>query len=110
MGKILVQEFDQKRTDEIRVYGFDFIDKLPSGDGVSSATWTVTVHKGTDASPSSMISGAEIISGTIVEQLITGGTDGVTYLFECEAVSDGSPAQTLHGVGLLEVTDDVKAA
>lgn len=109
MGKIIAQSFDQKRTDEIRIYGFDFIDKLPSGDGIASATWTVTTYKGTDASPSAMISGAEIVSGTIVEQLLTGGTSGVIYLMECEAVSDGSPAQTLHGIGLLEVTDDVKA-
>lgn len=108
---IKVQQFPTKRTDENKSYAFDFTDVLSeSGDGISTATWTMTVFKGTDASPQNMVSGSESISGTVVSQLLIDGTEGVTYLCECEIVTDGSPAQTLHGIALLDVTDQVKAA
>ena len=57
----------------------DFTDRVPAGDTISSSTFTNTVYSGTDASPSSMISGGASISGLQVTQKIIGGVVGVTY-------------------------------
>lgn len=71
---------------------FDFAQFLAAGETISSATVTATVYSGTDASPSSIISGSASISGTQVTQTITAGTSGVTYLLVCAATSSASQA------------------
>jgi len=58
----------------------DFLGDLPSGDTISTASVAASVYSGTDASPSSLISGSATISGSRVTQKLTGGTEGVMYL------------------------------
>ena len=105
---MIVASFDDKRIDEDRKLSFDFVNELASGETISTADFTVTTFQGTDASPSSLKSGVASISGSVCTQLIVDGVEGVIYLLECEAGTDGS--QKIHGVGLLKVTDTVRAA
>jgi hypothetical protein len=104
----IVPAFSEKRIDEDKTYSFDFVNELASGETISGATFTATVFLGTDASPSSIVSGSASTSGTVASQMIVDGVEGVTYLLECEITTSNS--QKIHGVGLLKVTDAVKAA
>ena len=82
-----------KFTDERVKYTFDFASWLANDESLSSATVTAAVYAGTDASPSALISGAASITGSVVTQLIIGGTAGVIYQISCAAVT--STSQTL---------------
>jgi hypothetical protein len=84
---------------------FDFISLLAIGETLSTASVAATVYSGTDASPSSIISGSASISGTKVTQLITGGTLGVTYTLVCTVTTSAS--QTLQLMGFLAVVPSV---
>ena len=95
-----------KRIDEDWNVVFDFTKRLASGETLSSATWTATVHAGTDASPNDIISGAASQSGALSTQKVIDGLEGVTYLLQCEATT--SAPQVLHGIGLLKVSDEVR--
>lgn len=78
-----------KSPDEIISVTFPFLSQVPAGETISSATVTCAVYSGTDASPSSMISGSDTITGTNVIQKITGGVEGVIYYLVCEANTSG---------------------
>jgi hypothetical protein len=82
--------FPIKDATASRVFSFNFQDQLAVGETISSATVAATVYSGTDASPSSIISGAASISGATVSQVITAGTAGVTYVLTCTAVTSTS--------------------
>jgi len=71
--------FSAKDPDEEIYYGIDFAPLLDIGETVSSATTSIRVISGTDAAPSGMLSGAPIIAGSIVNQLIVGGIAGSNY-------------------------------
>lgn len=67
----------------------DFED-VANGATVSSCAVTCEVLSGTDASASSRITGSPDISGTAVQQRVTGALAGVTYLIRFAAtLSDG---------------------
>lgn len=76
---------------------FSFAESLAAGETVSSATVTATVYSGTDASPSSIISGSATCSGSTATQTITGGVAGVVYLLVCVATSSASQAMVRQG-------------
>ena len=80
---------------------FDFTSRLAISESISSASTVAATYSGTDASPSSIISGSASISGAQVTQTLTGGTSGVTYLVTCTAVT--SAGQTLKLSGYLVV-------
>lgn len=84
---------------------FDFISALAVSETISTQVVTCTVYSGTDASPSSMISGSASASGTIVSQLITAGTEGVMYYLKCTITT--SAGQTLVMTGFLAVVPNV---
>lgn len=86
---------------ETRNQVFDFASRLAIGETISTASVAATVHSGTDASPSSLISGSASISGTKVTQKIAAGTEGVTYLLTCTVTT--SAGQTLLLSGYLNV-------
>jgi hypothetical protein len=104
----IVPAFSEKRIDEDIKISFDFVNQLSSGETLSVAVVRATVFQGTDASPSAIVYGTSSITGTIATQMIVDGVEGVTYLLECEVLTSGG--QTIHGVGLLKITDEVKAA
>lgn len=60
-------------------YDFDFTNAFPSGDNISTAT--------VNATPTGLTLGTKTISGQIVKQWISGGTDGVTYKITVTATS-----------------------
>lgn len=86
-----------KDPTEIINIGFDFaaLTATPSAPTVS-----VELVKGTDATPSAMLSGSPSIVGSSVYQKIIGGVDGCTYNIRCTASApDGSKyvlADVLH--------------
>lgn len=80
---------------------FDFTSRLAAAVTISTKVVAATTYSGTDASPSSIISGAAANSGQVVTQMITGGTLGVTYLLTCTITT--SDSQTLQLVAFLTV-------
>ena len=85
-------------------YTFDFSSLLASGETISTQTVVATVYSGTDASPSSIVSGSASASGAIVTQKITAGTVGVLYELMCTITTSAS--QTLQLCGILAVIPD----
>ena len=90
MSRITLQP---KLAGETRNYAFDFASGLASGETISTKVVTATVYSGTDASPSSIVSGAASSSGSVVTQAITGGVVGVIYELLCTITT--STGQTL---------------
>lgn len=97
----MVQYFSSKRVGETITLTFNFSRLLGTGETINSATWSIEVVDGVDASPSSMISGSESISGSKVSQLVTGGVHDVVYRMVCAVTT--STGQIIHGTGLLKV-------
>jgi hypothetical protein len=95
-------EFGAKQVGETRLLSFDFTSDLGTGETITSATCTCSVWSGTDASPSSMVSGANSISFGTVTQLYTGGQAGVIYIAGCEALTN--LGQSIARTGYLAVT------
>lgn len=84
---------------------FDYTSQLAVGETISTQVVTATVWQGTDATPSTIISGLASTSGAIVTQSITGGTLGVIYKLLCTITT--STGQTLLLVGYLAIVPDV---
>lgn len=100
-GRIILPS---KKTGETITVPFDFASKMNlngTAETISTQTVTAAVYYGTDASPSSIISGAASASGTIVSQNITAGTAGVIYILLCRITT--SLGQTLELSALLAV-------
>lgn len=91
--------FPTKGTGESPDVVFDFTSWLAAGETLLTAVCTATVYSGTDASPSSLISGSASISGAKVTQLITGGVEGVVYDLLCTVTT--SLGQTLQLAGFI---------
>lgn len=85
--------FEGKLQNETVVETFDFTSRLTAAETISTAAVTSVVYSGTDASPSTLISGTATISGKKVTQKVAGGVLGVTYLLKCTITT--SLAQTL---------------
>jgi hypothetical protein len=81
--------FSPKDPSETIYYGVDFNPLLDAGETVSSATASIRVLSGTDATPSAMLSGSVVINAGVVSQLIIGGVVGCVYQFSLSAVTSG---------------------
>lgn len=88
-----IQVLPSKLSTETQNIQFDFTSMLAVSETISSQAVVCTVYSGTDASPSSVISGAATASGPRVSQLVTAGTVGVIYLLTCTVTT--SAGQTL---------------
>lgn len=95
------QEFDSKTTAQTKQLTFDFSSDLGVGETISSTVVSCIVWSGTDASPTSLISGAAATSGALVTQLFTGGLAGVIYFVSCLATT--SLGQVIPKSGYLAV-------
>jgi len=74
------QSFSYKLTTENEQFTFDFSNVLGSTETISGTpAVAITVKEGTDPSPSSMLLGVALVSGSRVAQRIYGGLDQVTY-------------------------------
>lgn len=94
-------ELPVKRQGETKTYTFDFTSSMASSETISTQVVTATVYSGTDASPSSIISGSATASGKIVSQKLTAGVEGVLYLIVCTITTN--LGQTLIRDGVLAV-------
>ena len=90
-----------KPANETRKETFNFAAQLAIGETISTATVTSAVYSGTDATPSTVISGTATISGVTAVQLITGGIEGNVYLLTCAITT--SAGQTLRQTGFLVI-------
>ncbi len=72
-------QWSPKDPSEIDSRGIDFVAVLYSGETLTGVTTTVTTVYGVDANPSAIKSGVPTVSGTIAQQLLTGGVDGAAY-------------------------------
>lgn len=93
---------DKSPAEAIRA-PFDFTSTLDAGDSVTAATVTAAVYSGTDASPSSLISGAVTLASPLVYQKIVGGLAGVIYNLTCTATTANGFTRVQEG--FLSVTD-----
>ncbi len=96
---------DAKRVGEVRSYSFDFTSALGTTETISTKSVTAAVYSGTDASPSTIISGSASSSGSIVTQKITTGIAGVIYGLTCTVTT--SLGQTLVLMAFLAVIPDL---
>lgn len=104
-GSILSRTiFEGKLLGETQTYTFDFTSRLAPSETISTQVVTAVTYSGTDASPSSIISGSASASGQKVTQKITAGTLGVTYLLTCTITT--SAGQTLLLEAFLTVVPD----
>lgn len=71
-----------KDPQEIKTIIFDFTNQLGTHT-LASATLVVGVSKGTDPSPSAMLSGSPTVSGAYVRQRVVDGVLGVSYKLTC---------------------------
>lgn len=79
------QILSTKNTAEELTIEFDMLSRLKVGETVATATVTCGVYSGTDPSPSAMIVGLAVVSGSIVKQKVIGGLVGNVYLLTCTA-------------------------
>ena len=94
-----------KFTGSTKSFLWDFLSDLAVSETLSTATVTISVYSGTDASPGSMISGAASISGSQVSQKLTGGVLGVIYEALCTVTT--SLGQTLEQSSFIAVVPDL---
>jgi len=89
-------DWDDIDPGETILLGLNFADDVATGDSISSATWTCSVASGVDASPSSRISGGPLISGTLVQIMVTGMLPGVLYRLQAYATLASGQIVTLY--------------
>lgn len=97
----MAESFSYKFTTEVKSLSFDFSQVLSSGETISTATCTVVVIDGTDATPSNILSGGTSIIGSKVYQQVQNGIAGVTYRLVVTIATSAS--NTLVAIGDLPV-------
>ncbi len=92
--------FDPKIPSGREYFTNDFARQMAAGLTISSAVCVVTWLGGTaDLNASAMVSGAAVINGTKVSQLLIGGIDGARYQVEFDAtLSDGQVIPEIHNL------------
>lgn len=98
-----------KKIGETVLIPFDFASKMnftSAAETISTQVVTATVYSGTDASPSSIISGSATASGTRVTQAITAGTAGVIYILLCSITTSLNQALSLSALLAIEPTTE----
>jgi hypothetical protein len=94
-------QLENKFAADQRFYLFEFLSELQVGVSLVSAGVTCLLWSGTDASPSSMVSGSATIDGTTVRQMIVGGVEGNIYTLVAAALT--SDGQTVRVTGQLAI-------
>lgn len=95
---------DPKTPRETYPVEFDFSKLLAS---VTTATVTVTLLSGADASPSAILSGPTQISGAKVFQELTGGVDGAKYGLLCRASDETKTFELADAIEVVEAFPNV---
>lgn len=87
--------FSYKITTENEQFTFDFSTVMSTGETISSASCTVQVKDGSDASPSAILLGSPVVSGQLVAQRIYNGLDGVIYNIQMSVISSLANTYTI---------------
>lgn len=90
-----------KLAGETATYTFDFTSSLGASETLLTQSVTAAVYSGTDASPSSIVSGGASAAAGVVSQKLTGGLAGVLYQLLCLVTT--SLGQTLELSAVLAV-------
>lgn len=70
---------------------------LLTGETISSAASSASVHMGNDPAPAGVLSGSPSISGSTVTQLVTAGVPGTVYSISLTATTNQSRVLTIFG-------------
>jgi len=91
------RDYSPANVDENEIFGIDFVDDFNSTETILSATWSLTVKTGTDATPSSHLIGISSLQGrTQTSQRISGLVAGVTYIVKCVATTNQGNTYVLY--------------
>lgn len=98
-------DFSPADNVESEIYALDFVNDLPAGDTISTASWTclnAADTQVTDGSPASRIVGGSTISGTVVKGRFSAFVVGCKYILQATITT--SQGNTL--VGYSHVTGE----
>lgn len=74
----------------------DFSSRLSTGEDVVSVTVSAVVSTGVDIIPTAILSGTCALSNNIAVQSVTGGTVGVIYLLNFDALTNAGNMITIY--------------
>lgn len=97
------QIFSPKNSQDIITLSFEFGDVLEFGETITGQIVNAYTRAGIDPNPNAIVAGAATISGTKVNQIITGGIPGVSYVLL--AVANGSNAHVYSKAGELSIVN-----
>lgn len=70
---------------------FGFQDQMPFGSSISGAVVAIAVVSGVDPNPLDILDGSPVlVNNYFIQQNLTGGVAGVTYLLTCTVAVSGS--------------------
>lgn len=70
---------DTKAVPENIELAIDFLSRLDAGETLQTCAANISVKSGVDPTPSSMLVGLPVISGSVVSQNVQSGIAGVIY-------------------------------
>ncbi len=94
----MTDTLSNKYPSESVVVTFQFVDALGSETISSVSSVAASVANGVDASPSGLLNGAAVISGTDVLQPVHAGVAGVDYLLVCTIVTNSGRVLVLDAI------------
>lgn len=94
-----IQQFSPKDPSEVISLTFEFAALVSD---VASAVWSISVHRGADPDPSSMLYGGVYTSATNTQHLIQGGLPENVYLIRAAITS--TAGEVYVGYAYLPVT------
>jgi hypothetical protein len=94
-----------KKAGESLVIPMDFMGRLGAGEIIKNVATSCSVYSGTDPNPGAMLVGVPAIGGSIVEQLVRGGVEGVIYKLMYTVTTD--TPQSVQLAGYLAVEPDL---
>lgn len=106
MAELSIHE--PKKVVDVVPATFDFTADLLPAETISTAVATVSVHTGTDPTPSAMLYQVVTITGNVCEQKVQQGLPGVVYDVLMTIVT--STARTIEQVTRIAILPDAKPA
>lgn len=98
------KNFDAAAANESEPYAFDFSNDLDAGETIASATWSIAVVDGTDASYADRLVGSPGYQDnddgdqTITTHVVADLVAGVTYRLTALATTSASSVKELHAL------------
>jgi hypothetical protein len=93
----MADNFTYKLTTENELFSFDFSQVLAPTETLSTASCSVILMSGTDASPSSILYGSASITGSKASQRVYNGVSECTYRLVMTVTTSNANTFTLVG-------------